>query len=489
MLLSQLLKNIKVYETNGEIDGINVEHLTLDNRKCREGSVFFAIKGLVTDGHKYIGGAAQNGAVAAFVEEFTCDDILQIKVRDTRSAMSLIAAAFYGNPAKKLDFIGVTGTNGKTSITYMLKKAMQLQNKSVAVIGTSGIYANDEKLNIEISTSTTPDPIELQYILSVLVEKGVQIVLMEVTAQALHLRKVEDITYKAGIFTNFTQDHLEFFGTMEVYASAKKKLFLPGRCNCAVINIDDALGDEISSGYCGEMLTYSLKANADLFAKQVEINGQTSSFVLVYKKKEYPVKLNITGEFNIYNALGSIGALLSCGVDVLSAIAYLGAYTGTPGRFETPDMQGADYSVVIDYAHTPDGLENILKAVNEYKKGRIFTVFGCGGDRDSVKRPIMGAIAAKYSDFCVITSDNPRFEEPMDIIDQIAKGLPEGHQQHILMENRYSAIKYAMQNAKKDDIIVIAGKGDEDYQDIKGTKHHFSDREAVAEILKILQKK
>lgn len=489
MLLTELLKNIKVYETNGEIDDIVVEHLTLDNRKCRNGSVFFAIKGLVTDGHKYIGGAAQNGAVAVFVEEFTCDDVLQIKVRDTRSAMSLTAAAFYGNPAKKLDFIGVTGTNGKTSITYMLKQALKLQGKSVAVIGTSGIYANDEKLDIAITTSTTPDPIELQYILSVLVEKGIETVVMEVTAQALHLRKVEDIIYQAGIYTNFSQDHLEFFGTMEVYASAKKKMFIPGRCKCAVINIDDALGEEIAQGYEGKMLTYSLKNDASLVAKNVEIKGQSSSFTLAYNQNEYPVTLKITGEFNIYNALGSIGALIGCGLDVCLAVKLLGAYTGTPGRFETPDMQGADFSVVIDYAHTPDGLENILKAVSQQKKGRVITVFGCGGDRDSLKRPIMGQIAAKYSDLAVITSDNPRFEEPMDIINQIAKGIPEGYDKCILMENRFNAIKYAMQNAQNGDIIVIAGKGDEDYQDIKGVKHHFSDREAVAEILNILQKK
>lgn len=483
MLLTDLLKNIKVYQTNDEVDHVEVSHLTLDNRTCREGSVFFAIKGLVTDGHKYIDGAIKNGAVAVFVEEFTRDDILQIKVKDTRSAMSLVAAAFYGNPAKRLNFLGITGTNGKTSITFMLKKALQAKGVSVAVIGTSGIYANDEKLDIRITTSTTPDPIELQYILSILVEKGIDTVVMEVTAQALHLRKVEDIVYTAGVFTNFTQDHLEFFGTMEVYANAKRRLFTPQRSKNAVVNIDDGLGKEIAEATECNLMTYSLKQNADLMAKNVLLGGDSSSFDLVYKDKVYSVKLKITGEFNVYNALGAIGALIYYGYEVDEAVSLLELYSGTPGRFETPYMHGEEYSVIIDYAHTPDGLENILRTVVNYKKGRLITVFGCGGNRDSAKRPIMGKIAAQYSDYCVLTSDNPRFEDPNEIIEQIRVGLPSDYNNYTCIENRYNAINYAMQFAKKDDIIVIAGKGDEDYQDIMGQKHHFSDREVVAEIL------
>lgn len=483
MLLTDLLKNIKVYQTNDEVDAVEVTHLTLDNRNCQKGSVFFAIKGLVTDGHKYIDGAIKNGAVAVFVEEFTRDDILQIKVKDTRSAMSLVAAAFYGNPAKKLNFLGVTGTNGKTSITFMLKKALETKGISVAVIGTSGIYANDEKLNIRISTSTTPDPIELQYILSVLVEKGIDTVVMEVTAQALHLRKVEDILYTAGVFTNFTQDHLEFFGTMEVYADAKRRLFTPLKSKNAVVNIDDALGREIADATECRLITYSLKNDADLKAVNVKLADNSSSFDLIYNGETYNVNLKITGEFNVYNTLGALGALLCYGFDINQALTLLELYTGTPGRFETPYMHGREYSVIIDYAHTPDGLENILKTVVNYKKGRLITVFGCGGNRDSVKRPIMGKIAADYSDFCILTSDNPRFEDPDAIIDQIKSGLPDNYNDYICIENRYNAINYAMQFAQKDDIIVIAGKGDEDYQEIKGVKHHFSDRETVAEIL------
>lgn len=486
MQLTQLLKDIKVYETNGEIDAIDVKSLAMDNRKCKEGSAFFAIRGLVTDGHKYIESAMQNGAIVVFVEEFTCDPVLQVKVKDTRAVMSLVAAAFYEHPAHKMRFLGVTGTNGKTSITFMLKIALEMHGEVVGVIGTSGIYLGDNKLNIGITTSTTPDPIELQYILLRLVTGGATIVVMEVTAQALHLRKMEDIYFDAGIFTNLTQDHLEFFGTMEVYAAAKKRLFASSCTKLAVINIDDAIGAEIVQETDCELLTYSATQPADLFADEIRLHAQKCNYILVYQGQRLPVTLNITGLFNIYNSLGAVGALLAYGLTAEQAVQAIDAYSGTPGRFETPEMKGAPYSVVIDYAHTPDGLENILKTVVGYKKGRLITVFGCGGNRDTQKRPIMGAISARYSDLSVITSDNPRFEDKDVIISEIISGIPEGTA-FVAMENRYNAIKYAMQTARKDDIIVIAGKGDEDYQEINGVKHHFSDRETVALLLDILK--
>ena len=483
MLLKDVLKNIKVYETNGEIDGVEITSLTLDNRKCVPGSAFFAIRGLVNDGHKYIGGAAENGAAAVFVEEFTCDPVLQIKVADTRSAMSLAAAAFYGDPARRMHFIGVTGTNGKTSITFMLRAALESLGVKVGMIGTSGIYAGEKKVEIPISTSTTPDPIELQYILSVLADMGTETVVMEVTAQALHLRKVEDIYFDAGIFTNLTQDHLEFFKTMEIYAQAKKKLFEASRCAVAVINTDDALGAEIARDTDCRKVTYSVAGEADITAKNAAVHGMGCTFELHMGSYTALAKLCVSGIFNVYNALGAFGALTAIGYESQTALKALECYHGTPGRFETPDMKGKPYSVVIDYAHTPDGLENILRAVAAHKKGRLICVFGCGGNRDRKKRPIMGGIAARYSDFCVLTSDNPRYENPDMIIEEIASGIPTGYKAFVKIENRYQAIKYAMQNAGKDDIIVIAGKGDEDYQEIAGVKHHFSDREAVAQLL------
>ena len=472
------LDGLEEYSIKGNADK-EIGHLTLDNRECVKGSLFFAIRGLETDGHKYIAGALKNGAEAAVVEEFTQDNITQIKVPDSRRAMSLMAAAFYGNPARGMSFLGVTGTNGKTSITFMLRHALNKTGASVGLIGTSGIYINGEKQNISIKTSTTPDPIELQYILRKMRDRGVKSVVMEVTAQALYLRKVEGILFDVGIFTNLTQDHLEFFGDMQTYAAAKLKLFEPGRCKKTVVNIDDETGRRAAAG----AITYALDRDADIMAKNIAYSGQGSAFDLVYNGRSYPVSLKISGRFSVYNALAAFGALTALGMKAEYALECLAEFSGVPGRFETPDMQGRPYSVVIDYAHTPDGLENILKAVRAYHKGRVITVFGCGGNRDTAKRPIMGGIAAQYSDFCVITSDNPRYEEPEEIMRQIEKGLPDGFDNYKMLENRRSAILFAMENAQAGDIIIIAGKGDEDYQEIGGVKHHFSDRETVASLL------
>ena len=472
------LDGLEEYEIRGNAEA-EIGHLSLDNRKCVKNSLFFAIRGLETDGHKYIAGAAKNGASAAVVEEFTQDEITQIKVPDSRRAMSLIAAQFYNRPAEGMSFIGVTGTNGKTSITFMIRHALNKKGVSVGLIGTSGIFINGERQNVNLKTSTTPDPIELQCILRAMRDRGVKSVVMEVTAQALYLRKVEGIVFDVGVFTNLTQDHLEFFGDMETYAAAKLKLFEPGRCKNAVVNIDDQLGRRAAVG----AVSYALERSADIAAENIIYSGQGSVFDLVYKGQRYPASLKISGRFSVYNALAAFGALTAVGMDAQYALNALSEFPGVPGRFETPDMQGRPYSVVIDYAHTPDGLENILKAVRAYHKGRIITVFGCGGNRDSAKRPIMGEIAARYSDFCVITSDNPRYEEPMSIMRQIEKGLPEGFSRYKMLENRRSAILFAMENAREGDIIVIAGKGDEDYQEIGGVKHHFSDRETGASLL------
>ena len=489
MLLKDVLKNIKVYETNGEIDGVEITSLTLDNRKCVPGSAFFAIRGLVNDGHKYIGGAAENGAAAVFVEEFTCDPVLQIKVADTRSAMSLAAAAFYGDPARRMHFIGVTGTNGKTSITFMLRAALESLGVKVGMIGTSGIYAGEKKVEIPISTSTTPDPIELQYILSVLADMGTETVVMEVTAQALHLRKVEDIYFDAGIFTNLTQDHLEFFKTMEIYAQAKKKLFEASRCAVAVINTDDALGSEIARDTDCRKVTYSVAGEADITAKNAAVHGMGCTFELHMGSYTALAKLCVSGIFNVYNALGAFGALTAIGYEPQTALKALECYHGTPGRFETPDMKGKPYSVVIDYAHTPDGLKNILPSIKKFTKGRLITLFGCGGNRDAGKRPIMGDVAAEYSDFLIVTSDNPRLEDPNAIINDILPGVKKHQTEYVVVPNRKEAIFYAVQHALPGDVVVLAGKGHEDYQETKGVKHPMDERVLIQEVMEELRTK
>jgi len=395
--------------------------------------------------------------------------------------MSYMASLFYNNPSKKLKMIGITGTNGKTSIFYMVKEIAKANGISCGVIGTGGIWLDDKKLDIKILTATTPDPIELQYALSVMAEKGAKWVVMEVTAHALDLYKVSGMEFISAGFTNLTQDHLEYFKTMENYALAKSKFFEPQLSKNAIINIDDEFGktllDKIPS------ITYSYKEKADLFAENINIEATCSTFTLKYNGDIYDVKTNTTGLFNISNVLCAIGLALKAGLDIKDCIKGISAFSSVPGRFEAVDTKNKGFSVIIDYAHTPDGLENILSSINSFKKGKLICVFGCGGNRDQVKRAIMGEIAGNLSDYCVLTSDNPRFEEPEKIIDQIESGIKKTTCPYTRNANRYQAIKYAIEYAKKDDVIVICGKGDEDYQEINGVKHHFLDREAVEEII------
>lgn len=463
-------------------ENISVKSLAIDSRKCTQGSMYFAIDGTQVDGHKFVDSAYKNGAVCAVVEREVDCPIPQILVKNTRLQMSYMASLFYGNPSKKLKMLGVTGTNGKTSISYMVKAIAKANNISCGVIGTGGIWLNDEKLDIKILTATTPDPIELQYALSEMVKKGAKWVVMEVTAHALDLYKVNGINFVSAGFTNLTQDHLEYFITMENYALAKAKFFEKNLSQNGIINIDDEFGNTLLNKEI-PCLTYSYKEKADLFAKNVKIEATYSTFDLEYNNETYNVRTNTTGLFNISNVLCAIGCALKAGLDIKDCIKGISAFSSVPGRFESVDTNGREITVIVDYAHTPDGLENILAAINTFKKGRLICVFGCGGNRDTAKRAIMGEIAGRLSDYCVLTSDNPRFEEPEAIIDQIEQGIKKTSCPYVRNADRFSAIKHALEYAKKGDVIAICGKGDEDYQEILGVKHHFSDREAVEEIV------
>ncbi len=480
MLIKEFL-NADVKLINGN-DDISVTSLTIDSRKCTEGSMYFAISGTQVDGHRFVDSAYKNGAVCAVVEREVDCPIPQIIVKNTRSAMSYMASRFYGDPAKKVKMLGVTGTNGKTSISYMVKAIAKANGISVGVIGTGGIWLDDEKLDIKILTATTPDPIELQYALSVMVQNGAKWVVMEVTAHALDLHKVDGMLFASAGFTNLTQDHLEYFITMENYSNAKARFFEKELSENAIYNIDDGFGRELTKKEV-PYITYSVKEKADLFAKNIDIGAISSSFTLCYEEKEYTVKTNTTGLFNISNVLCAIGCALKAGLNIEQCIKGIETFSSVPGRFEAVNTGNTGISVIVDYAHTPDGLENILSSINSFKKGKLICVFGCGGNRDAVKRPIMGEIAGRLSDYCVITSDNPRFEEPEKIIDSIEEGMKKTSCSYIRNADRFSAIKHAMEYAKKGDIIAICGKGDEDYQEIEGVKHHFSDREAVEEIV------
>lgn len=480
MLIKEFLNgNIRLINGN---ENISVSSLTIDSRKCTEGSLYFAINGTQVDGHKFVPQAYENGAVCAVVERAVDCPIPQIIVENTRSAMSYMASKFFGEPSQKLKMLGITGTNGKTSISYMIKAIAKENGISVGVIGTGGIWLNDERLDIKILTATTPDPIELQYALSVMAEKGAEWVVMEVTAHALDLNKVDGMEFISAGFTNLTQDHLEYFITMENYSQAKAKFFEETISKNAVLNIDDEFGKGLTNIKI-PYLTYSVKERADLWAKNIEIGAISSSFTIEYKGNEYPVKTNTTGLFNVSNVLCAIGCALKAGLSIQASVKGIEAFSSVPGRFEAVNTGDTGISVIVDYAHTPDGLENVLSSINSFKKGRLICVFGCGGNRDAVKRPIMGEIAGRLSDYCVITSDNPRFEKPEEIIDSIEEGIKRTTSSYVRNADRFSAIKHALEYAEKGDIIAICGKGDEDYQEIEGVKHHFSDREAVEKIV------
>lgn len=480
MLVSDIFKIEADFLNNAENQ--EIDFLTIDSRKCQKGALYFAINGTQVDGHKFVASAYEKGAAAAVVEHPVHCDIPQIVVKNTRLAMSYASSEFFGNPSKKLKMIGITGTNGKTSISYMVKAIAKKNNISCGVIGTGGIWLDDEKLDIKILTATTPDPIELQYALSVMVEKGAQWVVMEVTAHALDLYKVEGMHFISAGFTNLTQDHLEYFLTMENYALAKAKFFDKSLSEYGIINIDDQFGIKLTEKDIS-YITYSYKNDADLKAENVNVYSNYSTFDLKYENNIYNVRVNTTGLFNISNVLCAIGCALKAGLSIEDAIKGIESFMSVPGRFEAVDTGDMGVSVIVDYAHTPDGLENILKAINTFKKGKLISVFGCGGNRDAVKRPIMGEIAGRLSDYMVITSDNPRFEEPEAIIDEIEKGL-KNPCDYVRIADRFLAIKHALTVAKKGDVIAICGKGDEDYQEIQGIKHHFSDRQVVEKIVK-----
>ena len=479
MLVKDIFKIEGEFLNNAENQ--DIDFLTIDSRKCQKGALYFAINGTQVDGHKFVDSAYEKGAAAAVVEHPVDCEIPQIVVENTRSAMSFASSEFFGNPSQKLKMIGVTGTNGKTSISYMVKAIAKKNGISCGVIGTGGIWLNDEKLDIKILTATTPDPIELQYALSVMAERGAEWVVMEVTAHALDLHKVDGMRFVSAGFTNLTQDHLEYFITMENYGLAKARFFEKDLSENGVINIDDEFGRKLTGKI--PSVTYSYERDADLRASEVEIHSTYSTFNLKYDNTVYNVRTNTTGLFNISNVLCAIGCAVKAGLDIEEAIRGIESFSSVPGRFEAVDTGDTGVSVIVDYAHTPDGLENILNSINTFKKGRLISVFGCGGNRDAQKRPIMGEIAGRLSDYMVITSDNPRFEEPEEIIDQIEKGL-KNPCEYVRIADRFLAIKHALSVAEKGDVIAICGKGDEDYQEIKGVKNHFSDREAVEKIVK-----
>ncbi len=458
-----------------------ISSIAYDSRKVAKDSLFIAIKGFQSDGHQYIPAAIQNGAIAVLAEEkekVPAEAENYMIVKDTRLALSRISSVFYHNPTECVDVIGVTGTKGKTTVTHLVWSILKKQGKKPLLIGTNGM-----KFEKEVSplNRTTPEALELMEAIDKRKKEGAEAVVMEVSSHSLDLFRVHDIHFKGIVFTNLTHEHLDYHKTMEQYFKAKEKLFQMAH-SYAVINIDNDWGKTLYQRYPENAYSYGIdREEADIRAKDIQYLLDGSVFQCITPKGDFAVRINTPGKFSIYNALAAIGVALKEEVPTQVIQEALRELHAVDGRFEVVNPNGK-FTVVVDYAHTPDSLENVLKTAVEMKQGKVITVFGCGGDRDRTKRPMMGEISVRYSDFTVITSDNPRTEDPFAIIDEIEAGA-HGQNPYICIENREAAISHAIHMAKPGDLVIIAGKGHEDYQEIHGVKHHFDDREVARKIL------
>jgi len=459
-------------------EDVEVNELRYNSRKVEKGDVFCCVVGTFADGHKYAAQAVEAGAAALVVERQLDLDVPQILVENTRIAMAEMAAAYYGNPADEMVMVGITGTNGKTSTSYMLKSIAERMGKKVGLIGTIRNMIGDIIIDTE---RTTPESVDLQRILRQMKDEKVDVVIMEVSSHSLDQKRVHGITYDVGCFTNLTQDHLDYHKTFENYFAAKKLMF--AQCEKAVINLDDSYAADMVAGVDIPVLTVGVREQADVTASEIDITTRGVQFDFNYRNVTSRFNVPIPGLFSVFNAMSAAGIALSLGW-TLDSIKYgLEHMVSVSGRLEPLPTGKNEFTVLLDYAHTPDALENLLKTVRGFATGRVVTLFGCGGDRDHAKRPIMGEIAGRFSDFAIVTSDNPRSEDPMEIIASVEDGVKKSGCEYVVIENRREAIEYALKNANKNDVIILAGKGHENYQEINGGKQPFDEKEIVAEIL------
>lgn len=476
MQLEKLLNGVEVLETKGSIV-LDIKSIEINSKEVTKQSLFICIKGDNYDGHDFVSVAKKYGATCVVCEKVLDTDITQIIVSDVRKSTSIIAKNFYQSACDKMKIIGVTGTNGKTSTSYFIKRILEKSGVKCGIIGTLGVSYSD--VNLE-PTLTTPDPIKLHKIFYDMFKENIEIVVMEVSAHALFYDKLYGINFEVGLFTNFTQDHLDFFATMENYKLAKLKFFNEFNLKYSVVNSDDDVGLEIINKKV-DSVSYGLKNPSDVFAIKVKENKNGTSFILNLFDCIYDVKTNLIGKFNVYNLLGASTACALVGVETDLIGSAINSMDVVSGRMEK--IYSGDFDVYVDYAHTPDGLSKALRSLKKVNNRRIISVFGCGGNRDAKKRPEMGKISAKLADFTVITSDNPRFEDPMNIISQIEMGFLEVSKNYVVVESREEGIRYALNYAKKGDAILIAGKGSERYQEIFSIKHPYNDKDTVKRLI------
>ena len=478
MKLRELLQGLGILQSAVDLE-TEITQVAYDSRKVTPGGLFVAISGFAADGNRFIPMALEKGAAAVVTGKKPEGDVPYVLVESDRLALALIGRNYYGHPAEAMKIIGVTGTNGKTSSTLLLKHVLEkCLGAKVGLIGTMANMIGDEVIPTE---RTTPESFELQGLFAQMRDQGCTHVVMEVSSHAIALERVGGIHFDAAAFTNLTEDHLDFHKTMDCYCDTKAELFR--RCDAAVINADDEYSGRMIAAAACPVLTTSVHAVGNLTAGDVTLEADGISFVVVSGGKKVPVRLGIPGKFTVYNALTVLGLAVSLGIPLEEAAGALSDAPGIKGRVEVVPTPGEDYTVLIDYAQTPDGLENVLPSVKGYCKGRLIAVFGCGGDRDPIKRPIMGHIGVSLADHAIITSDNPRSEDPEAIIRDIVAGVKPDDGSFEVVCDRRKAIRHAMSIAKKDDIIVLAGKGHETYQEICGVKHHLDEREEVAACL------
>ena len=490
MKLKEMLVGLEGLKVKGDLD-IEIKEIENNSKNVKKGYLFIAIKGFAADGHQYIGSAIEKGATAVMIEE-GCDvkalaipeGITIVMAKNTREAMAIVSSNFYGNPSRKFKLIGVTGTKGKTTTTFMIKKILEKAGKKVGLIGTIAIYRNGKK--IKDSDRTTPESIELQREFAEMVADGVEVVVMEVSSQSLKLHRVDGCEFDMVLFTNFSEDHIspKEHPDMQDYFQSKLKLFQ--MCKTGITNADDLYGAKIPRLFPdNNIVTYGIDNFANVLAKDITITNSYVDFKVKVTDRNERVKTCIPGRFSVYNSLAAICVAQKFGISpevVKEALVTV----RVPGRSELVDNK-KEIPIMIDYAHSPESLENILQAVKTYTRGKVISVFGCGGDRDSAKRPIMGEISGRIADYTFITSDNPRTEDPQEIVEQIEEGMKKTKGKYKVVVDRTEAIKEAIQMATKRDIIVLAGKGHEPYQEIKGEKYPYDERIIVNQIIDNLQ--
>ncbi|MDU0201621.1 UDP-N-acetylmuramoyl-L-alanyl-D-glutamate--2,6-diaminopimelate ligase [Paenibacillus sp. MAH-36] len=483
MKLQELASALLITHIHGNAD-TEITGIEADSRKIKPGDIFLCIPGLTVDGHDYAPKAIALGASALVTERVLDLPVPQLVVKDARYAMAALSAHFYGYPSKELKLIGITGTNGKTTSTYLLEKILRDQGFTTGLMGTIQMKIGDTYTEME---RTTQESVDLQRSFRSMCEAGTDYCIMEVSSHALELGRVKGIHFRSGIFTNLSQDHLDYHKTMEAYAAAKGLLFsrlgngFSGNSQdrqYAILNADDAASETFNRLTAAQVITYGIEQPCDVRATDIRITAKGTAFRLISFAGEAFFEMKLVGKFNVYNALGSIAAALAEGIPLEAIRNSLESIAVVDGRMEVVD-EGQDYLVLVDYAHTPDGLENALSTVREFAEGKVITVFGCGGDRDRTKRPLMGKVTAAFSDYLYVTSDNPRTENPDAILQDIVPGLQEvsyPENNYELIPDRKKAIQKAIDGAGPKDVILIAGKGHETYQDIMGVKHDFDDR-------------